>query len=94
VIGAGYPDIQQIPPPLGSGIVVVVAGRGKVTGRVINGNERLSCPPSCTISGLTRYDYVSLTARGSRFYRWSNRYPGRTQVVPMSSINRIQAVLR
>jgi hypothetical protein len=94
VIGAGYPDVQQIPPPLGSGIAVVVAGSGKVTGRVINGNATLNCPPSCTISGLTRYDYVRLTGRGSRFDRWSNRFPGKTQVVPLSSMNRIQAVFR
>jgi Divergent InlB B-repeat domain len=95
VVGAGYTDIQQIPPPLGSGITVVVAGRGKVTGRVINGSDTLSCPGSCTISGLTRYDYVTLRARGSNFYRWSNGSTAKIQpAVPMASVNRIQAVFR
>jgi hypothetical protein len=95
VVGAGWKNAGGIPPPLGSGIAVVVAGRGKVTGRVINGSETLACPPSCIISGLTRNDYVRLTARGSRFHRWSNGSSARTQpAVPMSSTNRIQAVFR
>jgi len=94
-IGAGYTDAGQIPPPLGSGITVVVAGGGKVTGSVINGSGTLSCPPRCSISGLTHYDYVRLKARRRGFYRWSSgsRY-SRTQIVPMSSVNRIQAVFR
>jgi hypothetical protein len=96
-VGAGYKDRDEIPPPLGSGIVVVVggSGRGKVTGSVINGPQTLDCGRRCVISGLYRYDYVRLTATklpGSHFYRWSNLSPNRTQTVPMSSTNRIQAV--
>jgi hypothetical protein len=96
-VGAGYKDRDEIPPPLGSGIVIVVAGsgRGKVTGSVINGTQTLDCGKRCVISGLYRYDYVRLTATklpGSHFYRWSNLSQIRTQIVPMSSTNRIQAV--
>jgi hypothetical protein len=95
VVGAGYPDIQQIPPPLGSGIAVVVSGRGKVTGGVINGTQTLNCGTRCLITELKRYDYVRLTAtasKGSHFARWSNLSQVKTQVVPVSSTNRIQAV--
>jgi Divergent InlB B-repeat domain len=96
-VGAGYAQAGEIPPPLGSGIVVVVggSGRGKVTGAVINGTSTLDCGTRCSISGLVRYDQVRLTATasgGSHFYRWSNLSRLRTQVVPLSSTNRIQAV--
>lgn len=98
-VGAGYREISEIPPPLGSGIAVVVggSGRGRVTGAVINGTQTMDCGNRCVISGLIRYDYVRLTAaalRGSHFYRWSNLSRVRTQIVPMSSTNRIQAVFR
>jgi len=96
-VGVGYREAGEIPPPLGSGIAVVVSGRGKVTGSVINGTETLSCGARCVISGLDRYDYVRLVAtasKGSRFSRWNNRSTVKTQVVPMSSVNRIQAVFR
>jgi hypothetical protein len=94
-VGAGYAQAGEIPPPLGSGIVVVVAGRGKVTGTVINGAGTLDCGTRCTISGLDRYDQVRLTAApSSRFLRWSNGIPSRIQIVPLSSTNRIQAVFR
>jgi hypothetical protein len=97
VVGAGYDSAGAIPPPLGSGIVVVVggSGRGKVTGAVINGTQTLDCGTLCSISGLVRYDQVRLTAiasRGSHFYRWSNYSRLRTQTIPLSSTNRIQAV--
>jgi Divergent InlB B-repeat domain len=94
-VGAGYDNVASIPPPLGSGIAVVVAGGGKVTGTVLNGTQTLNCGTRCVISGLTRYDYVRLTAKdvpGRRFSRWSNLSREKTQIVPMSSTNRIQAV--
>jgi hypothetical protein len=94
-VGAGYDNVGSIPPPLGSGIAVVVAGGGRVTGTVVNGTQTLNCGTRCVISGLTRYDYVRLTAkdvRSKRFSRWSNLNRERTQIVPMSSTNRIQAV--
>jgi Divergent InlB B-repeat domain len=97
VVGAGYSAVDAIPPPLGSGIVVVVAGRGKVTGAVVNSTGTLDCGTRCSISGLIRYDQVRLTAtalRGSHFYRWSNLSRLRTQLIPLSSTNRIQAVFR
>jgi hypothetical protein len=96
LVGAGYRQAGEIPPPLGSGIVVAVSGsgRGKVTGRVINGSQTLNCGTRCSVSGLSRYDQVRLTAteaKGSHFYRWSNFSRLRTQVVPLSSTNRIWA---
>jgi hypothetical protein len=96
-VGAGFTNVTGIPPPLGSGIAVVVggSGRGTVTGRVVNGSQTLSCNRTCSISGLSRYDYVRLSAaesKGSRFYRWSNLSRLKTQLVPLSSTNRIQAV--
>jgi len=96
-VGAGYRDAGEIPPPLGSGIAVVVSGRGTVKGSVINGTQTLNCGANCIISGLNRYDYVRLVAAASkgsgfRFSRWSNQSPVKTQVVPMSSVNRIQAI--
>jgi hypothetical protein len=95
VVGVGYPDAGKIPPPLGSGIVVVVAGKGKVTGSVISGTSTLDCGARCTVSGLVRYDQVRLTATpASRFLRWSNGIRSRIQIVPLSSTNRIQAVFR
>jgi len=91
-VGAGYREAGEIPPPLGSGIAVVVSGRGKVTGSVINGTDNLNCGPRCSISGLNRYDYVRLLATGKSFKRWSNGVKVRSQIVPMSSRNRIQAI--
>jgi hypothetical protein len=96
-VGAGYAQAGEIPPPLGSGIVVVVAGRGKVSGAVINGTQTLDCGARCSISGLVRYDQVRLTATalsGGIFARWSNGIRSRIQVVPLASTNRIQAVFR
>jgi hypothetical protein len=97
VVGAGYQEAGEIPPPLGSGLVVVVggSGRGKVTGSVINGTQTLDCGTICSIPGLSRYDQVRLTATalgGSRFYRWNNLSRLRTQIVPLSSTTRMQAV--
>jgi hypothetical protein len=96
LVGAGYEGAGAIPPPLGSGIVVALSGsgQGKVTGGVINGSQTLDCGKRCSISGLYRYDQVRLTAtasRGSHFYRWSNLSRLKTQVVPLSSTNRIFA---
>jgi Divergent InlB B-repeat domain len=98
-VGAGYAQAGEIPPPLGSGIVVVVAGKGKVTGTVINGTQTLDCGTRCSVSGLIRYDQVRLTATpaaGSYLYRWSNlgKLRLKTQTVALSSTNRIQAVFR
>lgn len=93
-IGAGFREAGEIPPPLGSGIVVVVSGRGKVTGTVVRGTQTLDCGTSCLISGLTRYDYVKLKAtaqRGSHFSRW-NVSKLNPLTVPLSSVNRVQAV--
>lgn len=96
-VGAGYAQAGEIPPPLGSGIVVVVAGKGKVTGSVINGTQTLNCGTNCLITGLIRYDQVRLKAapsNGSYFARWSNGSTAKTQVVRLSNTNRIQAVFR
>jgi hypothetical protein len=94
LIGAGLSDPTAIPPPRGSGITVKRVGRGRVTGRVINGGGTLNCGRACTISGLTRYDQVRLRARpsrGSRFVRWSDRVRLPARVVRMSAVNRMKA---
>lgn len=95
-VGAGYDNAGAIPPVLGSGIAVVVSGRGKVTGTVPNRPEKLNCGSLCTISGLTRYDQVQLkavlTSSAYKFSRWSNGSSIKTQSIPISSTNRIQAV--
>jgi List-Bact-rpt repeat protein len=96
-VGAGYAQAGEIPPPLGSGIVVVVAGKGKVTGSVLNGTQTLDCGTRCLITGLIRYDQVRLKAApssGNYFARWSNGSTAKTQVVRLSNTNRIQAVFR
>jgi hypothetical protein len=95
-VGAGYDSIGAIPPPLGSGIRVEVAGkgRGKVTGRVLTGgNERLNCGRSCTITGLTRNDVVQLTAvgRSGARVRWSDGSRARVRILQVSAVNRIKA---
>jgi hypothetical protein len=95
-VGAGWKDRDEIPPPLGSGIMVVVggSGRGTVIGTVVNGTQALDCGTRCLITGVTRYDYVKLTAkasRGSHFSRW-NLSRLNPLTVPLSSTNRIQAV--
>lgn len=95
-VGAGYDGAGAIPPVLGSGIAVVVSGRGKVTGTVINRPEKLNCGSQCTMTGLTRYNQVQLkavlTSSAYKFSRWSNGSPIKTQTIPISSTNRIQAV--
>ena len=96
VVGAGYENAGGIPPPLGSGIAVVVAGRGKVIGSVINRPEKLKCGTECTVTGLSRYDQVQLkavtTSSAYKFSRWSNLSPLKTQTISVSSTNRIQAI--
>ncbi|MDQ3893323.1 MAG: hypothetical protein M3292_01455 [Actinomycetota bacterium] len=96
LVGAGYREAGEIPPPLGSGIVVALggSGRGKVTGRVVNDNRTLNCGTRCSISGLDRNDHVLLRAvssRGSHFYRWSDFSRLRTRIVSLSSTTRIRA---
>lgn len=95
-VGAGDANVAAIPPPRGSGIAVVVSSkkRGKVTGRVVNGGETLKCGSRCTVTGVTRYDSIRLTAtalKGSRFVRWSDGRKLRKRIVQFSSVNRIKA---
>ena len=98
VIGAGFTDPGQIPPVLGSGIEIRLAGkgRGKVTGGLINGGKPLRCSGvRCSITGLTRYDYVRLktqvVGRRSRFDRWSDGSRATARVVGLASTNRLWA---
>jgi len=96
LVGAGYKDPGEIPPALGSGIVVALggSGRGTVTGGVINGRRTLACGKRCSISGLQRTDYVRLKAvasRGSHFYRWSDFSRQSTRVVGLGYTTRIRA---
>jgi hypothetical protein len=91
-VGGGYTSPGGIPPPLGSSIAVVVAGRGRVTGNVVNGTQTLDCPGRCSISGLARHDHVRLVATRGRFKRWSNGVSVTTQVVPLASETRIHAI--
>ena len=50
----------------------------------------------CTVTGLTRYDQVQLkavtTSSAYKFSRWSNGSPLKTQTIPVSSTNRLQAM--
>jgi hypothetical protein len=94
-VGAGYKSAGEIPPALGSEIVVVLggSGRGKVTGRVVNGSETLNCGSRCAISGLDRNDHVQLRAvesRGSHFYRWSDFSRQKARIVSLSSTTRLK----
>lgn len=96
LVGAGYKNPGEIPPALGSEIVVALGGSGfgKVTGGVINGRQTLDCGKRCSISGLQRTDYVRLRvveSRGSHFYRWSDLSRLRTRVVGLASTTRIKA---
>ena len=66
VIGAGFTKPGDIPPVNGSGIEVRLAGKGhgKLTGGLVNGGKTLKCAGvRCSITGLTRYDYVRLKAQ-------------------------------
>ena len=51
-VGPGWKEVGGIPPPLGSGIAVVVggSGRGKVTGAVINGSQTLDTKDAASAS--------------------------------------------
>ena len=95
VVGAGYATPGEIPPVKGSGIEIKLAGKGKgkVTGRVLNGGKTLTCDGAiCRISGLTRYDYVSVTAhalRGSRLDRWNDRDRRTARVIGVAANNRL-----
>ncbi|MET0937688.1 MAG: hypothetical protein ABWY51_00510 [Gaiellaceae bacterium] len=97
VIGVGYDDPGDIPPVLGSGIEVRLAGKGKgkVTGGLVNGGKRLACQGvRCSITGLTRYDYVRLQTQvvgRSRFDRWSDGVRAPVRVVGLASTNRLWA---
>jgi hypothetical protein len=96
-VAAGATSVTAIPPALGSGIQVRLGGnkRGKVTGGVVNGSQRVNCGSSCLISGgVNGYDRVSLTAtpfRGSRFVRWSNGIRLRKVSVALAKVNAIRA---
>jgi len=94
-VGAGYKSAGEIPPALGSEIVVVLggSGRGKVSGRVVNGSDTLSCGSRCSISGLDRNAHVLLRAQssgGSHFYRWSDFSRQKTRIVSLSSTTRLK----
>jgi hypothetical protein len=94
-VGAGYKSAGEIPPALGSEMVVVLggSGRGKVTGRVVNSSESLNCGSRCSIPGLDRNDHVLLRAQasgGSHFYRWSDFSRLQTRVVSLSSTTRLK----
>ena len=67
LVGAGFKSTGEIPPVKGSGIEVRLAGKGhgKLTGGLVNGGKRLTCAGvRCSITGLTRYDYVRLKGAG------------------------------
>ena len=54
VVGAGYATPGEIPPVKGSGIEIKLAGKGKgkVTGRVLNGGKTLACDGAvCRMTG-------------------------------------------
>lgn len=94
-VGAGYRSAGEIPPALGSEIVVVLggSGRGKVSGRVVNSSETLNCGSRCSISGLDRNAHVQLRAvesRGSHFYRWSDFSRSKVRIVSLSSTTRLK----
>jgi hypothetical protein len=96
LVGAGLDDVTAIPPPRGSGLTVGRNGngRGKITGRVLSAGGTLNCGALCSISGLTRYDQILLTAtalKGSHFVRWSDQNTIRTRVLRLSRFNRIRA---
>jgi len=97
VVGAGFKTTGDIPPVKGSGIEVRLAGKGhgKLTGGLVNGGKRLTCAGvRCSITGLTRYDYVRLKAQvvgRSRFSRWSDGVPSTVRVVGLASTNRLWA---
>jgi hypothetical protein len=97
LVAAGADNVTAIPPPLGSGIQVRRGGnrRGRVTGRVVNGRQRLNCGSRCTISGgVTDYDRVRLVAsafKRSRFVRWSDGSRAPKHTVSLARVNRIKA---
>jgi hypothetical protein len=96
LVGAGFDNVTAIPPPLGSGLEIKLAGngKGKVTGAVVNGTETLACGSRCSLSGLTRYDEVRVTAtrlNGSRFVGWSDGSTLSRRILQLSKVNRIQA---
>jgi hypothetical protein len=98
LVAAGRDNVTAIPPPLGSGIQVLLGGnkRGKVTGRLINGTRTLNCPSRCTISGgdVTDYDRVYLAASAigrHHFVRWSDGIRLSKRTVSLEKVNRIRA---
>jgi hypothetical protein len=97
VIGAGFATVKEIPPPLGSGVEVRLAGKGqgKVSGGVINGSKALTCQGvRCLITGLTRYDYIRLqvkTTGKNRFDRWSDGSHATNRVIGLMATNRLWA---
>jgi len=98
-VGAGYDTATAIPTPLGSGLQVVLSGktRGRVTGQVVNSNRTLSCGSRCTVSGLTRYDTIRLTAtrrKGGRFVGWSDGSKLTRRIIQLSRVNKIKATFK
>lgn len=95
LVAAGADNVTSIPPPRGSGIQVRIGGnkRGKVTGRVINGTQTLSCPPRCRVAS-SDYATVRLVAtafRRNRFVRWSDGSRFRKRIVSLDYANSITA---
>ena len=96
LVGAGMDGAGSIPPVRGAAIEIGRdgKGRGKVTGLVVGSSMKLNCGTVCSISGLSRYDYVRLktevTGR-NRFVKWSDGSKFKTRVIALSSITRIRA---
>ena len=96
LVGAGMAGAESIPPVRGAAIEIGRGGngRGRVTGLVVGSSMKLNCGTVCSISGLSRYDYVRLRAEVSgrnRFVRWSDGNKLKTRVIALSSITRLKA---
>jgi hypothetical protein len=65
-----------------------------VTGLVVGKGTKLNCGTVCSVSGLSRYDYVRLRAEVSgrnRFVRWNDGSRLMTRVIALSGITRMKA---
>ena len=87
----------SIPPVRGASIVIGRGGngRGRVTGLVVGSSVKLNCGTVCSISGLSRYDYVRLRAEvtgRNKFVRWSDGNKFKARVIALSGITRIRAM--
>jgi hypothetical protein len=93
LVAAGLDEVTAIPPPLGSGFEISRTGRGNVTGDV-NGTRILDCGRLCSVSGLSRYDQIRLTAtasRGSHFLKWSDGSQLKRRIIALSGLTRMKA---